>query len=531
MKKRIIPLILLFSIFFVVVPIKIIASPQGVKPTIEATPIPEEDYIELSWEMGDYSQPYTFKIHQIREGEDSPQSIPSKSNVKVLNIYPDVSAEISFENWKGESFTLPKSASAKMWMEEPNEESLNGYGMGLIDVDVLSITDFNENPYLYLKDLSGEWKYDVIYFGAWDSNSSQDISDIALDSVEEFLKDSRGVLFGHDTAQQGAGSTFALSKVRDNFNKFHSYLNVENVPLEYEGMSYPELPVQYQVWGSDKVTIEKKGLLTNYPWNIGDVGTELEVPFTHTGWTISKGDKWLSFSDLNTSGWNRWTEDEENAYMSNPNHEMNWYLTTWNNAAMIQIGHSRGEATPDEQKILANTLFYLAQLTSETSWDDHSGQDVSAPEEVIVENVKINPMDETIEIEFTSVEDQGTTYGYYVEAIGSNDDISIYSDTIYTSITSGLKGYSIVVDENPNTRPDGIVDTTNTTYTVNTPLRNNFYIHIGAIDNAGNISVSHYHYNNETTSEIRIISSTTDWINDKIILDISVEDEFPVEAI
>ncbi len=58
----------------------------------------------------------------------------------------------------------------------------------------------------------------------------------------------------------------------------------------------------------------------------------------------------------------------------------NFYLTTWNNVAMIQTGHSNCAATPDEQKVLANTLFYLAQITTDKSWNDHKGQDLDAPD-------------------------------------------------------------------------------------------------------------------------------------------------------
>ena len=43
-----------------------------------------------------------------------------------------------------------------------------------------------------------------------------------------------------------------------------------------------------------------------------------------------------------------------------PEYNYKYYLTTWNNTAMIQTGHSRGESTEDERKVLANTLFYLA---------------------------------------------------------------------------------------------------------------------------------------------------------------------------
>ena len=50
-----------------------------------------------------------------------------------------------------------------------------------------------------------------------------------------------------------------------------------------------------------------------------------------------------------------------------------YYLTTWNNTAMIQTGHSNGNSTEDERKVLANTLFYLKQLTHKKEILDNSG--------------------------------------------------------------------------------------------------------------------------------------------------------------
>ena len=55
------------------------------------------------------------------------------------------------------------------------------------------------------------------------------------------------------------------------------------------------------------------------------------------------------------------------------------YLTTWNNTAMIQTGHSMGQSTEDERKVLANTLFYLKQLTKKTEILDNSARDIANP--------------------------------------------------------------------------------------------------------------------------------------------------------
>ena len=58
---------------------------------------------------------------------------------------------------------------------------------------------------------------------------------------------------------------------------------------------------------------------------------------------------------------------------------------------------------------------------------------------------------------------------------------------------SGGKGYSIVVDNSPDTVPDGSITTTSDSYTFSRPSGSSFYIHIAAVDNAGNISsVAHY---------------------------------------
>ena len=64
-------------------------------------------------------------------------------------------------------------------------------------------------------------------------------------------------------------------------------------------------------------------------------------------------------------------------YLDDPG---NFYLTSWGNCAMIQTGHSNGQATEDEQKIIANTLFYLGQLTDETNASAYTAEDLAAPD-------------------------------------------------------------------------------------------------------------------------------------------------------
>ena len=107
-----------------------------------------------------------------------------------------------------------------------------------------------------------------------------------------------------------------------------------------------------------------------------------------------------------------WTDPNNNNFMdenetrnfipSDANHR--YYLTTWNNTAMIQTGHSNGESTEDERKVLANTLFYLKQLTKKTEVLDNSARDIADPNKVNNVNLIMNK-DGTSTIKFNKPED------------------------------------------------------------------------------------------------------------------------------
>ena len=78
--------------------------------------------------------------------------------------------------------------------------------------------------------------------------------------------------------------------------------------------------------------------------------------------------------------WEQNIQSEQQAKNELPeNMSHRYYLTTWNNTAMIQTGHSNGNSTEDERKVLANTLFYLKQLTHKTEILDNSARDIADP--------------------------------------------------------------------------------------------------------------------------------------------------------
>ena len=435
--------------------------------TLTATPSPSGNYVALNWTNSDKSQPYSYMLYSKSAHESTFQSIPAKDRAKVLNIYPVVAPTVSFTTWQGKSYTLPKSASLKMWIETPNEYDSKGYGKGLISVDTVSISNFNANPGAYLKNADGSYKYDVLYFGAWDSNGNQDLTATAETKTDAFIKTGRGVLFGQDTMV----SNDLISM--PNFYKLAHYCNIQTIP-------------HYTVLGGTQIKVAKKGLLTNYPWKIGDVGTVLNVPMSHSN-QLAFGDVWMTYQP--PYSYSSSAEDtDQNGQGTNT-----FYLTSWSNCAMIQTGHSNGDATPDEQRVTANTLFYLAQITTDTSWNDHKGQDLDAPDKPAISSVTHNSDRTQYTINYSS-QDNATGYQYYVEATGQNDGEKYDSPVISTSLKTGMKGYSIVVDNKPDTVPDGSITTTSGCYTFSRPSGSSFYIHIAAVDNAGNISaVTHYH--------------------------------------
>jgi len=461
--------------------------------TLKATPNHNENYIQLEWEMKDKTQPYSYQIFQKKDGDDVPQSIQAKETVKVLNVYPNVGPRIKYTTWDGTIRDLPKSASVEKWMETRNSEHEKGYGMGLIDVDPVYMGEFNNDPSKYLKDSYGEWKYDVIFFGAWDTNNNNDLTAKSRSEVVNFIERGGGVLFGHDTIDGTGNRNFEFAKLR-------SYVNIKLRYFDDLG-TLPGL-------GSTTIQVEKRGLLTNYPWEIEELGDELNISLTHTGQQIALGDVWMSFTDFENTTGASWRgpeiSDPETGKGTN-----NFYLTTWNNTAMIQTGHSNGNATPDEQKVLANTLFYLSQLTTNTSWKDRSGQDLAVPNQTKLQDISYDKISKNIKMKFKPVGDLGSEYSYYVEATGQNDDKKIKSEEVTTKIKSGLEGYAIVVDKDPNTIPDKEVTSKDGTFETPINTKGKYYIHVRVVDKAGNATNTiHYSFQEQAKPTLKFSIDT-----------------------
>jgi len=382
-------------------------------PVLTAQVNDKRDSIHLEWSLTDKTNKQ-FRVFQKKPGDTEYQSISmtnfsATKQVRVLNIYPDsknmpVPGKTKFTTWDGETLTLPNSALLKKWMEEPNKEHAKGYGKGLMEVTPISVDAFNVDPRGTLIDSKGEYKYDVIMYGSWDDCSYHPINAEGYKAIHDFLKSGRGYLGGHDTLwynwvdEDEAIKEASVGDYRELFN-----IRFFNEDYGYEVGNDREYGVSFE---SSTVILKKKGLLTSYPWSLGDIGTKLTVPTTHAWDKLMMGDIWMAFPENTYRG-------PEVLKPSAP--YVNSYLHTWNNTTYTEIGHSNGAATADEQKILANALFYLNQISADTSLDDFSAQDIATPNMPKINSCQILDTGSAI-VGFGAVEDNGSEYSYYVES-------------------------------------------------------------------------------------------------------------------
>lgn len=375
-------------------------------------------YAELKWDKIDNLTQSGYRLFQSEDSGNTwqNQSMNYGKSIKVLNVYPD----------------REDSNNLKTWMEGLNLKSAEGDD--LIQVTPMKLTDFNGDPDS-LKNNMDEYSYDVIMFGSWDANNGVDISEEAAVATKAFIESGRGVLFGHDTVYKAE-----TGGVKQNWWKyFHddkNYLGVGHDPA-MESI-YGVIENSYMT-GSEQVKVINDGYLMKYPFEMANE-LVLTIPYAHNIELSDKsvGTTWAEFA--NPSG--TWP---------NPIHDDNtwrggWYLKTNNNVAMIQTGHSNGDSTEDEQKIIANVLYNLAQVSLENSANDYSVKDDKAPDKPVVDIRCGYHDDMSIRID---AKDNGKKYRWYVEADVKDEGIR-KSDTVEEEIASNIAGYFYQIVENPS---------------------------------------------------------------------------------
>jgi len=411
--------------------------------------------IQLEWNWNSpppSSATYGYTLYQWNEitGIWQSSSTNYDKTIRVLNVYPDLAASNSLQDW----------------MDDPN------IGLGKILVTPVSITAFNANPDNYLKNGSGDYIYDVIMFGSWDSNNFLDLNATSANVVRAFLDSGRGVLFGHDTQANGDLC------VQPHFSSLSDKTNLD-IDLIIDR--------RYLWRGGTVIKVINDGFLLKYPHFI-PYDANLTIPYTHTTGQTAKGIVWMNFPVA--SG-------EFTAPVQIVNGGTNdFYLTTWNNAAMIQTGHANGTSTLDERKIIANTLWYLSQYTTETT-AEVPVPDLTPPIPPAANRLSSN----CSEIAIVSFDNVGTFYRFYVKATNMEDSSdTCHSDTLTIQNRTGLRGFFISEDNNPAGSPTIVRDDSGNITTPLTIATTDYvseayiiqdlslYIHIVAVDHADNLS-------------------------------------------
>lgn len=130
---------------------------------------------------------------------------------------------------------------------------------------------------------------------------------------------------------------------------------------------------------------------------------------------------------------------------------------------------------------------YSPVLNSGTSGISPTAKDVNGPNSV--SRLVAIQNGSKIKATFIKPSDIGTYYEFYVHATGISAGDEMDSLITSAEVKTGIRGYAYVVDTNPNTDPGNTVNLTSEVleYTVSDPSKN-YYVHIKAIDNAGNAS-------------------------------------------
>ena len=465
----------------------------------------KRNYAQLDWDDIANLTQTGYKLYQSEDGTTwNNRSLSYGKSIKVLNVYPD----------RAESNTL------KGWMEGLNLHAPDG--TDLIQVTPVTISNYNLNPNSHLQNASGEYQYDVIMFGSWDSNNARDISQSAAEATINFIDSGRGVLFGHDTVYKAP-----FTDAKENWWRyFHDgqkdYLGVgHDANMEYVTHATYNGLIMMDYWtGSEEVKIINDGYLMKYPFEMQNE-LVLTIPYSHNIELSNKniGTTWAEF--VNPSG----------SYPNTPYDDNNWrggwYLKTNDNVAMIQTGHRGGTSTEDERKIIANVLYNLAQVSVENDATDYTVLDDQSPE--APEMVIRCGNEESLNIRLSS-QDNGKEYQFKVEA-DTKDQGLLTSDIVRETITSNIAGYFYEVSNSPASNlaadveakkdaygridpdefdlyiapnDDSVKYETATSFTLSEKNTSGKYVHVLAVDRANNVSAV-------TSQQIKDITQPVDF--------------------
>ncbi len=371
---------------------------------------------------------------------------------------------------------------AKYFKDKVNTIVLDDKTNDADDATGRTAASFNGDPRGHLFNEKGQAKYDVVIFGTWDGNGGfyNDLTTEAAAALREFAEMGHGVIFGHDTL------TTQTSHFKSNFNSFANDLGISLMSTSQMNFAvnngFIALP-------SKQAVVCDEGLLTSFPYTL--TGT-LNIPETHVYTQIAGGSNAakvymrLKYADESSQA-AKYAHDLSGSSLFNEGETSDFYLATNNNLAMIQTGHSDGNATDDERKIFANAAFHVMQKGIKSFARDGDFVDKAKPEFRKFQDAKGNEVDEKLNVlSYNRVggktmwdvtvdvkgKDNATPFRYRVEAeqavsgtagtvaaaAGIDIETIDTSNSITVNALSALRGFIVEVNDNPTPSAKDIID-------------------------------------------------------------------------
>ncbi|HDJ1466695.1 TPA: DUF5011 domain-containing protein [Clostridioides difficile] len=158
---------------------------------------------------------------------------------------------------------------------------------------------------------------------------------------------------------------------------------------------------------------------------------------------------------------------------ANANNKENYIDLNWNK-------YKEASYYVVERKKIGDSKSQYIKVSS-NSLKDLNGQDLDAPN-MFFSFILNKEMSAKLKFDCDDLESE---YEYSVKAYDSDDYEIAYSNTIKTSIKTGIKGYSYIFDKIPDTEVLGDINNTDGDFEFK-DVSEDDYLHIVAIDNAGN---------------------------------------------
>ena len=440
--------------------------------------------------------------------------------VNVLNVYPTKDgAGKDYDSTASKPNTSIKvSDTEKIRLQK----YMDTYGEGKINVIPVSIEEFNNAASNYLWEKNGTWQtkdgtpIDVVYFGSYDAYGKyNDISDTAnkdpkgysaVNIIKMFIKDQGSVLFGHDCVYPGATNFWQYFKDEVGLTKGVSAglstTNVTNIATDANGHNYPSIqtylcPITITNEGMKNTMLQKPNKLTN---------KTLTTLYTHTTEAVAnKNNVFVQFTPPSSNKWyvlGKTTPTLSASDIEKGNYTYNYYIAGNGSGHIFQTqaGHEKGNLSPIECQLLANMFFYLKQTTTETFDYYYDCEDTAKPDAPTIET-SLSGSTYTFDC---SAEDNGTSYKFKVDNISSSGTTSATTNCSYAT---GIDHYIYSVDSSPSTTITSGTKTTTGSFSKTLSTVANKYVHVAAVDKAGNIGPTETTYI-ETKPDLTITNLT-----------------------